>query len=302
MVNILYCIKSFLGRYCSLDEIYNMDIYFEKFIVNYYKLMPRKRSGVCDRITQRKLIISMTTIPDRVDKVWITIESLLRQTYKPDQIILWLARDEFATVELPEQLRRQIKRGLTISYCDNLKSYKKFYYTMKENPNAYVITVDDDVIYAETMVKTLVKAYMDNWGKVICNRSHMIKKRNGKCASYNNWLKYEDRGKIRCEATYANFFTGCAGVFFPVFLMDKRILEKEIFTSIAPTADDVWLNFICWVSKVKIKNTEGILGNVININESSGKGLALQNVNKRKNDSQIRAVLEYLNVNLDDYI
>lgn len=118
----------------------------------------------------------MTTISDRIDKVWITIESLLRQTYKPDQIILWLAEDEFADMELPEKIWQQMKRGLTVIYCDKLKSYKKFYYTMKENPNAYVITVDDDIIYAETMVEELVKTYRDNPKSVICHRSHLIRK------------------------------------------------------------------------------------------------------------------------------
>lgn len=302
MVNILYRTKYILGRYYSLNNRNSLDQYFEKFVVRYYKLIPWARSGIRDRRGRRKLIISLTTIPKRIDKVWITIESLLRQTYKPDQIILWLAEEEFADVELPERLRQQIKRGLTVRYCDNLKSYKKFYYTMKENPQAYVVTVDDDVIYAETMVEELVKTYRDNRGNAICHRSHMIKKRNGKCAPYNDWIMYEDRGRIRCGAVYSNFFTGCAGVFFPVFLMDKRVLEKEIFMDIAPTADDVWLNLICWVSGIKVKNTESILGNVIGIHEFSGKGLVLQNVNKRKNDSQLKAVSEYLKVDIDDYI
>ena len=302
MVDILYRIKSFLGRYYSLDDMNNIDKCFENFIARYYKIIPGIRSGVCNRRTKRKIIISLTTIPKRIDKVWITIESLLRQTYKPDQVILWLAQEEFAGVELPKRLRLQIKRGLTIRFCDDLKSYKKFFYAMKENPQAYVITVDDDVIYSETMVRELVKTYRDNPGNVICHRSHKIKKRNGKCAPYNDWVKYENRGKIRCKATYANFFTGCAGVFFPVFLMDKRILDKEIFMNIAPTADDVWLNLMCWVSEIKVKNTESALGNVININEFSGKGLVMQNVNKRKNDSQIKAVLEYLKVDVEDYI
>lgn len=302
MVNLLYRIKKYLGRYYSLDEINKVDIYFEKFIVKYYEKFPRMRSGIRNRKSKREVIISMTTIPTRIDKVWITIESLLRQTYKPDQIILWLAEDEFADMELSEKIKQQMKRGLTVSYCDNLKSYKKFYYTMKENPNAYVITVDDDVIYAETMVEELVKTYRDNPKSVICHRSHLIQKQSSGCAPYDRWIKYENREKIRCEATYANFFTGCAGILFPVFLLDTRVSEKEEFMELAPTADDVWLNFMCWVSNLKIKNTEGILGNLIYISDFNGNGLAVQNVTKKKNDSQIKAVLDYLKIDVNDYI
>lgn len=302
MVNLLYRIKKYLGRYYSLDEINKMDIYFEKFIVKYYEKFPRTRSGIRNRKSKRKLIISLTTIPSRIDKVWIAIESLLRQTYKPDQIILWLAEDEFATVQIPEQLEQQMKRGLTVRYCDNLKSYKKFYYTMKENPNAYVITADDDIIYAETMVEKLVKTYKNNPKSVICHRSHLIHKRSSGCAPYDRWTKYEDREEIRREAAYVNFLTSGGGVLFPVFLLDTRILAKEEFMRLAPTADDVWLNFMCWVSNLKIRNTEGILGNLIYISDFSNNGLAVQNVIKKKNDDQIKAVLDYLKIDVNDYI
>lgn len=302
MVNILYHIKHLLGRYYSVEDLCKMDSYFEWFVVKYYELFPKSGSGIRDRKANRKLIVSMTTIPCRVDKVWITIESLLRQTYKPDQIVLWLAKDEFADVKLPDRIKKQIKRGLTVRYCDNLKSYKKFYYTMKENPNAYVITVDDDIIYAEAMVSELVKTYKNNPGNIICHRSHLIKRRNARCAPYNYWLTYEKRGKIKGKASHVNFFTTGGGVLFPTFLLDKRVLDKEGFLKYAPTADDVWLNFICWISGLKTKNTEGIMGKYISIRDFSENGLAYQNVIKRKNDSQIKDVMEYLKIDIDDYI
>ena len=302
MVSLLYRIKKYLGRYYSLDETNKMDEYFDKLIVKYYEKFPRRKSGIRNRKSKRKLIISMTTIPCRIDKVWIAIESLLRQTYKPDQIILWLAKDEFADMRLPKKVRQQVKRGLTVRYCENLKSYKKFYYTMKENPNAYVITADDDVIYAETMVEELVKTYRYNPHNVICHRSHWIRKRSSGCVPYDSWIKYENREKIRCEATYANFLTSGGGVLFPTFLLDTRVLEKEEFMKLAPTADDVWLNFCSWMSGLKIKNTEGILGNTIAIESSSSKGLAQKNVIQRKNDQKIKQVLDYLKININDYL
>lgn len=285
-----------------MDKINDIDPYLENFIVRYYEHFPKKGSGIRNRNAKRKLIISLTTIPNRIDKVWITIESLLRQTYKPDKIILWLAEEEFVNIKLPEKLRNQMKRGVEIRYCDNLKSYKKFYYTMKENPDAYVITADDDIIYSESMVKSLVKTYKNNPGNIVCHRSHLIKKLGLGCAPYDRWIKYESRGKIKCNAAYGNFFTGCGGVLFPAFLLDKKVLEKDVFMKLTPTADDVWLNFICWISHLKIKNTEGILGNLIYISEFSGNGLALQNVIRKGNDRQIKAVLEYLKIDIDDYI
>lgn len=297
MVQLLYHIKHLLKRYYDIDEI---DRCLEKIIVKYYKLFPAFKMGICSRHTKRKIIISLTTIPDRIDKVWITIESLLRQTYKPDQIILWLAQDEFADRELPKNLCQQINRGLTIKYCDNLRSYKKFYYTAVENPYAYIVTADDDVIYAEGMLKNLIRAYKKNPHCIICTRSHQVGVRNGKLLPYDKWIKYEKRKQIPKEATFQNFLTSGAGTLFPMFLMDKRLLEKEMFMTIAPTADDVWLNMTAWTSGIKTKNIPGVLGEMISVRSSADKGLYREN--RKKNDEQIRKVLQYLEININDYI
>lgn len=297
MVQLLYHIKKFLTDYFYMDEI---DKYLEKVITKYYELFPGKNMGIRNRKVKREVIISLTTIPDRIDKVWLTIESLLRQTYKPDKIILWLAKEEFQGIDLSEKLYRQTKRGLTIRYCDNLKSYKKFYYTAIENPNAYIVTVDDDIIYAECMLEELVKAYKKNPKCVICTRSHLIKMRNGKLLPYNHWVNYTKRKDISDKPTYNNFFTSGGGTFFPMFLMDKRILNKEVFMEISPTADDVWLNFMAWVSGIKVVNIDGIYGKFISVKYGTNK--RLYDVNRKKNDEQIEKVIEYLNINIDDFI
>lgn len=52
----------------------------------------------------------MTTIPSRIDKVWIPIECMMRQSCKPDKILLWLGKDEFRKVELPDRLKGLQKR------------------------------------------------------------------------------------------------------------------------------------------------------------------------------------------------
>ena len=300
MVLILYYVKIIIKKLFLADSI---DKYLEKIIVGYYRLFPRKKAGIRERHARRKVIISLTTIPDRVGKVWITIESLLRQTYKPDEIILWLAKDEFANVIIPERLHEQEKRGLVIRYCDNLKSYKKFYYTAAENPDAYIVTVDDDIIYAENLLENLVKAYRKNPGCIICTRSHRMVKRNGRLLPYNSWITYEQREEISETPTYQNFFIGCGGTLFHMFLMGRKsLLDKHVFMDIAPTADDVWLNFNAWTSGLKVKNLQSILGSLILIESSSKKGLYETNLNRNKNDDQIRRVVDYLGINIDKYI
>lgn len=292
-------------RYClkQADQALEVDPVFEKLIIWYYTLFMSRKMGVTPASKKkRKLIVSLTSIPLRIDKIWITIESLLRQTYKPDRIILWLAEDEFRDVKLPEKIREQQKRGLQICYCNNLRSYKKFYYTAKKYPHDYIVTVDDDIIYAEDMLETLVRTYREHPGCIVCNRSHYIKKNRLGISAYEQWPKYKDIKQRKSIASYYNFFTGCGGDLFPMFRMDRKVLEKDVFMELAPYADDVWLNFCAWISGIPVVNTEGILGHVIEIMSSSEMGLSRGNVLYRRNDEQINKVLAYLKIDVNQYL
>ena len=52
---------------------------------------------------------------------------------------MWLAKEQFENIEdLPQELKEQQKRGLTIRFCDDLRSHKKYYYVLQENPNDIV--------------------------------------------------------------------------------------------------------------------------------------------------------------------
>ena len=51
------------------------------------------------------VIISLTTYPGRINTVWLAIETLLRQSVKPDAIILWLSTDQFKSLsDIPHSL------------------------------------------------------------------------------------------------------------------------------------------------------------------------------------------------------
>src|SRR5690554_1296956 len=57
------------------------------------------------RDEKKQIIVSLTSFPTRIDKVWLAIETILRQSHKPTQIILWLSKEQFSSVDdLPKQL------------------------------------------------------------------------------------------------------------------------------------------------------------------------------------------------------
>lgn len=289
---------------------YKLDISDEiwEYVIKLYYRIPYLRKGIKLRKRRKKVIISLTTIPSRIDKVWLTTESLLRQRQKPDKVILWLAEDEFRKIEIPQILKRQQKRGLEIRYCKNLKSYKKFYYSMLEYPDAYTLVVDDDFIYSEKLLVEMMKISCCYSDCIVCNRAHRIRTDKNGILPYFRWIMYEDRKIKENASSFHNFLTSGGGTLFPVWLLDKEIFREDIFMKIAPTADDVWLNFIAWKSKTKVVMTNDVLGYMIPIHSSADTGLFLKNTTLKaencecENDDQIRNVLEYFDLDVNEYV
>lgn len=299
MVHLLYYLKK---KLIGLYDREVLDTYFYSFIEKYYMMFKTNKKGIRHRQHKRKVIISLTTIPERIDSVWVTIESLLRQSYKPDEIILWLAEDEFPNRKVPEKLQEQVKRGLCIRYCKNIKSYKKIIYTVQNNPRAYIITVDDDIVYSEKLVESLLKEYRKYPQCIICSRSHLIKTTGGKILPYNRWKKFENRREVSQEPSYSNFFTSGAGTLFPAEQLNEVVLKETIFMNLAPTADDVWLNFVAWISGLMVVNINSFIGDIIVNREISDNGLQKENVFEQKNDIQIKKVLEYLQIKVEEFL
>ena len=95
------------------------------------------QNGLNKGARSKRLIVSLTSIPSRIDDLWLVIETLFRQSYKPDEIILWLSKDQFEFAVLPVKLLKQQRRGLQIKFVDgDLKSHKKYIYAIETFPSS----------------------------------------------------------------------------------------------------------------------------------------------------------------------
>ena len=87
-------------------------------------------------IDMDKVIVSLTSYPDRIQTVYKVIESLFAQDRKANEIVLWLSIQEFAQKEsaLPENLKQLVgENHFRIEWVrDNLKSHKKYFYVLTE--------------------------------------------------------------------------------------------------------------------------------------------------------------------------
>lgn len=131
-----------------------------------------KSSGVTSIKRKEPIIISLTSFPARIKDVDKTILSLLKQDVKPDKVILWLATTQFPKQEgdLPPSILKLKKSGLEIGwYNKDIRSYKKLIPTLRENPDAVIVTVDDDWYYSKHFLKVLLEEHEEHPRDIICN-------------------------------------------------------------------------------------------------------------------------------------
>lgn len=184
-----------------------------------------------------EIIISLTSFPDRIPYIWVTILTLLNQTKKPYKVVLWLAKEQFPDEKVPGSLMRLKKRGLDIRFCDDLKSHKKYYYTMKTWPDKYVVICDDDMFYPENLIEKLWDEYEKNPGCIICNSSiEVTYDEEGNIIKRGLW-KHESKKNKGLQVSPI----GCDGVLYPPGSLDEEVFHKSVLKELALGQDDIWL-------------------------------------------------------------
>lgn len=239
----------------NLDEKLNILKSLKESKSNLYNSLKRKYESTYEKTLKsyqqglkrnEKVIVSLTSYPPRMNKITICIKSLLNQYFKPDQVILWLAKEQYPNLEndLPKALLRLKSKGLTISWCDDLKPHKKYYYTMKQNPDAVVITVDDDMNYPKNLIGKIYDSYLKNPHAVSCLRAHLIKfNSNGSLKKYKDW-GFEDNTFVG-KPTYRLLPTGVMGILYPPRALPKDAFNKKAIKDNCLMTDDIWLKFMC---------------------------------------------------------
>lgn len=285
----------------SIEKLYNICLKIKlkpvaafvykinKLIVNIlYTLTTYEEIGV-DKDSD--VIVSLTSFPGRINYVWLTISTVLNQTIKPKSVILWLSMEQFPTGEnmLPHKLLELKKRGLTIRFCDNLYPHKKYYYTMQENPELYVITVDDDVFYPETLIENLLNTSKQYPNTVCCTWGHKIEfTDDGNIASYREWKK----GVNDCRKPSLLLVpVGCGGVLYPPHILSEELYNKDAIQNLCLKTDDLWLKFMAIKNHnpaVRIDKEAKIY--FTNLRTQS-TGLYYENTENNKNDIALDNIL-----------
>ncbi|MFR9650251.1 MAG: hypothetical protein SNJ33_00575 [Rikenellaceae bacterium] len=247
-----------------------------------YALAPSDKSS-------GRIVVSLTTIPSRIKRLWLVVETILRQSQKPDIIVLWLSKEQFADLStLPKELLAQQSRGLKIELREgNVKVHTKYHYALAEYADDIVITVDDDIFYRSDMISTLMEYHRANPGAVIANRARpLMFNSEGELLPYNDWPMSQE------GASQINMQTGVGGVLYPPRVLYKDILNIDLALKLAPFADDLWLFVMARLANCPVVCTD-LMRIMIDVPNMGGEKLMKMNVKESRNDIQIRALRDY---------
>lgn len=272
-------IISILKRALYVFRRVNNTKYRKKYIHN------SKEFGLNMQQRDYDITVTFTTYPARIDKAKYVADAMLRQTLKPDRVLLVLAKDEYSSKEeLPSEYLNLEERGLSIVFInENLKPHKKYYYAMKHFPESLVITVDDDLYYDDDLVETVYSSYLKFPHAINAMRVHRITHENEALKPYIEW-----EGEIDCPAcpTMDLMATGGAGTLYPPHLMHEDLLDEEKIVRLCLNADDIWLK-----TMQVLKNTPVVLAAPFRplrtIEGSQDTALWQTNVDENKNDKMI---------------
>ena len=127
-----------------------------------------------------KLVITLSSWNKRIGNCHKVISDMLYNTFTPDEIVLNLAKPDFGVpidknpdlYELvqndvfPKDLYELIKDNsiIRVNWYDDAgyRSWKKYIHVSQYyKPDDVIIAIDDDVLYKETFIETMVKSYYE---------------------------------------------------------------------------------------------------------------------------------------------
>ena len=246
-------------------------------------------------LQSRKIVVSMTSYPKRIGTVHKALETIYAQTRKPDQVVLWLAEEQFPGKEadLPETLMSLVReKGLRIGWCEDLKGHKKYFYALQEYCNDIVVTSDDDLLYPADMLASLHKSYLLYPNAISTMRTHLILlSEDNQILPYHDWIRETD-GTMH-QPSMQLMASGGAGDLYPPGLYRKEFFDRDLVLNRCLWADNLYVKIMELVSDVPV-----VLAHRIEplryVEDTQGETLFQINGEQNQYDTQLVDVTEWL--------
>src|SRR5438067_1596971 len=200
----------------------------------------------------RRIIASLSTVPDRINNLRPTILSLLKQTRPPDELVV--AIGEFSIREqrsyaVPKHISRWPR--MSVLHCRrDWGPATKFIPIVREELGAgrgssLIMVVDDDRVYPRDALETYLHYSKQLPDAALCFRG----------AAMPQSMDWRDAKMIRAselrQPRPAAVITGCGSYFIQPRFFNKSVWDYSKAPSGAFYMDDIWISG--WLSRRGVK-------------------------------------------------
>lgn len=191
----------------------------------------------------RRVIASLSTVPDRINNLKPTIRSLLKQTRPPDEIVL--AIPEFSIREqrryvVPEYISR-LPRVRVLRCSEDWGPATKFIPVVREElavgrADTLMMVVDDDRVYPRDALETYLHYNQQLPGAALCFRG----------AAMPGTLDWRDarmiKGSELRQPEAVAVITGCGSYLIQPKFFDESLWDYSKVPQGAFFMDDIWIS------------------------------------------------------------
>ena len=203
-------------------------------------------------LDNRRVIVSLSTVPDRINNLRPTIQSLLKQTRPPDEIVL--AIPEFSVRErrpyvVPNYVSR-LPRVRVLHCPEDWGPATKFIGAIQDElaagrENTLIMVVDDDRLYPRDALETYLNYSEQLPDAALCFRG----------AAMPSTLDWDDAKMIYAkdlrEPRPVAVITGCGSYLIQPRFFDGSLWDYSGAPAVAFYIDDIWIS--AWLSRRGVK-------------------------------------------------
>jgi hypothetical protein len=179
----------------------------------------------------KKKIVGIASLPERIDSLQDTIESLYHQV---DEIIVGLNNYQ----SVPDFLNRE---KIQTYLLDNTLGDAAKFYKIQDYPNSYYFCCDDDIIYPDNFCDYLIEKSTQLQAVV---GLHGVTIRRPVTSYYKNRIVYGGFQALDKDIEVDLVATSSC-------LIDTELLNVSILDFLIPNMADIWLGDLCKKNNIK---------------------------------------------------
>lgn len=239
------------------------------------------------------VVVSLTSIPERLPRLHLTVRSLLDQRKGPERIVLWL--NERYRMQVPDALRTLEGEVFEIRFAGLDCPHRKLIFTLEAFPDQVLVTCDDDVMYAADWLERLYAGHRDFPDAIVAHECRLIRRdRDGALLPYRSWITVDEPGVSLPEM----MAVGYGGVLYPPGSLHPDVLNVDMFMKLAPRADDLWFKAMAWRQGTAIRRSLDPRPKPTPVIGTQSVSLRHHNVREDGNREQWQALVEHFGIDL----